>query len=70
MAWIKLLENWTYRKPSFSIAYKAGHTYNVVSEAATLAIAAGKAIRLRKPHKDEEPQPWPSEAGQEASISE
>jgi hypothetical protein len=42
---------------------------NVPSEAATLAVAAGKAIRLRKAHKDEEPQEWPADKVLEASTA-
>ena len=53
--WVRFLENYNYRKPAFTIAYKAGMVLNVPSEAATLAIAAGRAVRMRKARKDEEP---------------
>ena len=54
--WIKLLADFDYRAtPAVTIAYRAGHTYNVPSAAATLAVAAGKAVRLKKTKKDEEP---------------
>lgn len=60
MAWIRFTDNYNYRKPAFTIAYKTGMTQNVTSECATLAIAAGKAVRLRKPNKDAEPTEWQS----------
>lgn len=34
-----------------TIAYKAGHTYNVTTACATQAIAAGKAKRVKAPNK-------------------
>ena len=65
--WVRFTADYNYRKPAFTIAYKEGMTLNVPSEAATLAIAAGKAIRLKKTRKDEEP--WPvSETGRAPSI--
>lgn len=60
MSWVRFTADYNYRKPAFTIAYKAGMTQNVTAECATLAIAKGKAIRLRKTHKDEEPQEWQS----------
>lgn len=59
MSWIKFTADYDYRKPAFTIAYKAGMVLNVPSACATLAIAAGKAVRLRKTRKDEEPHPHP-----------
>lgn len=67
MSWVRFTDDYNYRKPAFTIAYKAGMVENVTAECATLAIAAGRAVRMRKTHKDEEP--WPSEAGQAPSIS-
>lgn len=68
MAWVRFTSDYNYRKPSFTVAYRAGMTQNVTAECATLAIAAGKATRLRKTHKDEEPQEWQSEAEPGAST--
>ena len=56
--WVRFSSDYNYRKPAWTIAYKAGMVENVTAECATLAIAAGKAVRLRKLHKDEEPQEW------------
>lgn len=58
MAWVRFTADFSYRKPAFTIAYRKGMVLNVPSEAATLAIAVGKAVRLRKTHKDEEPVEW------------
>jgi hypothetical protein len=67
--WVRFLEDWDWRQPAFTIAYKAGMTQNVTAECATLAVAAGKAVRLKKTKKDE--APWQeSEAGQGGSIDE
>lgn len=56
MAWVKFSGDYDYRaKPSVTIAYKSGHSYNVTSTCATLAVAAGKAVRMDKPTKDAEP---------------
>lgn len=55
MAWVKFTDRFDYR-PSYGvvIAYKPG-TYNVPRACATLAVAAGKAVRLKKTNKDEDP---------------
>lgn len=54
MAWIRLLDkDWDYRLPQATIGYKAGHTYNVPRAAATLAVAAGKAVRIATPKKED-----------------
>ena len=55
MAWIRVTDKWEWR-PNYgtTIVYKPG-VYNVPRAAATLAIVAGKAVRLRKASKDEEP---------------
>lgn len=57
--WVRFTADWSYRKPAFTIAYKAGMAQNVTRECATLAIAAGKAVRLNKTRKDE--VPWPAD---------
>jgi hypothetical protein len=52
MAWMKTLADFDYKpKPGVTIAYKAGGEYNAPRAAATLAVAAGKAVRLRKTGK-------------------
>lgn len=55
MAWIRVTEKWEW-KPNHgtTIVYKPGE-YNVPRACATLAVAAGKAVRMRKAHKDAEP---------------
>lgn len=56
MAWIRVTEKWSWKpSPGCTIDYKPG-TYNVPRACATLAVAAGKAVRLRKQNKDEEAQ--------------
>ncbi len=56
--WIRVTETFRY-KPNYgtTVVYKPG-TYNVPTAAATLAVAAGKAVRLTKARKDEEPVEW------------
>lgn len=68
MAWIRVTEKWEWKPTAgTTIVYKPG-TYNVPRACATLAIAAGKAVRLRKTNKDSEP--WPeSEPVQDPSVS-
>lgn len=56
MAWVKFTKDYDFRLPSTTTAYKAGWTGNVTSACATLAIAAGKAVRLKTPRKGEEPE--------------
>ena len=53
--WLRFTDSFDYRKPAWTIAYKAGMVENVTAECATLAVAAGKAVRLRKASKDSEP---------------
>ena len=65
--WCKFTADYNYRQPSYTVAYKAGMVLNIPTPHATLAIAAGKAIRLKKTRKDEEP--WPvSEVAQAPST--
>lgn len=71
MAWVRFTDDYDFR-PTYGvkIAYKAGMTQNVTRACATLAIAAGKAVRMRKAHKDEEPVGWPeSEPDQDPSAN-
>lgn len=59
MAWMKMLADFGYRpKPGITIAYKEGQTYSAPRAAVTLAVAAGKAVRMTKARKDEEPVEW------------
>jgi len=55
MAWIRVTDKWEWR-PNYgtTIVYKPG-VYNVPRACATLAIAAGKAVRMTKSRKDEVP---------------
>lgn len=68
MSWVKFTADFDYRKPAFTIAYKAGMTQNVTAECATLAVAAGRAVRLKKTKKDE--APWQESARQPANSTE
>jgi hypothetical protein len=55
MAWIRFTAPFDFKAtPAVTIAYKPG-VYQVTSACATLAVAAGKAVRLKKTRKDEEP---------------
>lgn len=54
--WMRLLADFDYRATAAStIAYKAGGVYNAPSAAVEAAIACGKAVRLRKAHKEAVP---------------
>lgn len=56
MAWVRFTADYDWSpRYGVTIAYKAGMTLNVTAACATLAIAAGKAVRMRKARKDEEP---------------
>jgi hypothetical protein len=54
LAWIRVTEKWSW-KPNVgtTIVYKPGD-YNVPRACATLAVAAGKAVRLAKGRKDDD----------------
>jgi hypothetical protein len=55
MAWIKVTAPFSHKPtPAVTVDYKPG-VYQVTSACATLAVAAGKAVRLRKTNKNEEP---------------
>lgn len=55
--WIRVTETFRW-KPNYgtTIVYKPGE-YNVPRACATLAVEAGKAVRLKKTNKDD--APWP-----------
>ena len=58
MTWIRVTDKWEWKpNQGTCIFYKPG-TYNVPTAAATLAVAAGKAVRMTKARKDEEPVEW------------
>jgi len=55
MAWVHFTEDFTWHKPSFSIAYKSGMTLNVKRECAQLAVTKGRAMFIATPRRGEEP---------------
>lgn len=64
-----MLSDWDFRATAAStVAYLAGGTYNAPSAAVEAAVADGKAVRLSKAHKDEEPTEWPSDQEPEVST--
>lgn len=68
--WIKVTETFRFR-PNYgtTIVYKPG-VYNVPAAAAALAVATGKAVRMTKARKDEEPVEWrPNEKVPEPLVS-
>lgn len=56
MPWVHFTSNFNYRKPDFTIAYKAGMKLNVKADCADMAIARGKAVKLKTPKRGEEPK--------------
>lgn len=66
--WIRVTETFRWKpNAGTTIVYKPG-TYNVPRACAALAVAAGKAVRLKKTNKDSEP--WPeSEPAQARLVS-
>lgn len=59
--WVRVTGDFDWRQPGFTVAYRAGWTGNVPSAAGEAAITAGRAVRLRKTSKDEEPVEWLSD---------
>lgn len=57
MAWLKFTADYDHRVGQATIAYKDGWTGNVPTAHVDAAVAAGKAVRLRKVSKDAEPEP-------------
>lgn len=52
MAWVRFTADFDFKpKPTVTIAYREGHVLNVTSACAAKAIAAGKAVRMKKPSK-------------------
>jgi hypothetical protein len=59
MAWIRITERWDWKpNTGTTIVYHPG-SYNVPRAAAKLAVDAGKAVRLRKVNRDDEPVELP-----------
>ncbi len=53
MPWVNFVRDFNYKKPSFTIAYKAGMTINVKKDCADEAIAQGRAKAMKTPRKGE-----------------
>lgn len=54
MAWIRFTDRFNYKpNAGTTIAYKAGMVLSVPAACATLAVLAGKAVRLKTPRKGE-----------------
>ncbi len=56
MAWVKFRQDWDWRLPSSTTAYKAGWSGNITRDCESLAIAAGAAVSIKTPRKGEEPE--------------
>lgn len=67
--WVRFTGDYDFKAtPGSTVAYKAGMVLNVPTRCATLAAIAGKAVRLKKTNKDEDP--WPvNEPAQDNSAS-
>ncbi|ESX78246.1 hypothetical protein X757_08985 [Mesorhizobium sp. LSHC414A00] len=59
--WVRFCGDYEYRQPSFTIDYKAGTECNVTRNCAEMAVASGKAVRLLKSRRDEDPTEWPTD---------
>jgi len=55
MTWVHFDEDFNFRRPSFTIAYKKGMTLNVKKDCADEAIAKKRARLIKTPHKGETP---------------
>lgn len=56
MPWVRFTQDFDWKPiPQKTVAFRADMVRNVTTPCAGAAIAKGKAIRLRKPHKDVEP---------------
>ncbi|MCJ8051670.1 hypothetical protein GB928_004225 [Shinella curvata] len=49
MPWIRFTKDHNWVQPAFTIAYKAGMHLNVTRACADEAVAAGKAVRAKRP---------------------
>ena len=50
--WVRFTADFSWRRPAFSIDYKAGMTLNVTRDCANAAVAAGKAERVKRERSD------------------
>lgn len=64
MAWVRFTADHDYRAGQSIIAYKAGWVGNVPRAAADEAVAAGRAVRLRKDSKGAVPIEEPADANE------
>lgn len=53
MSWVHFDEDFNFRRPSFTIAYKKGMTLNVKKDCADEAIAKKRAHLIKTPRKGE-----------------
>jgi hypothetical protein len=68
--WVRFTADYDYKATAAStVAYKAGGMYNAPSAAVDAAIACGRAVRLRKAHRDEEPVEWQKDQVPARSIA-
>jgi hypothetical protein len=55
--WVRFTADFDYRPSKMTtIAYKAATVLNVPRPAGDAAVAAGKAVEMRKTHRDAEPE--------------
>ena len=58
--WVRFTADFNFRpNVGTTIAYKAGMLQNVTRRCAMEATLKGKAVRMTKSRKDEEPVEWP-----------
>jgi len=56
--WVRFLTDMDWKPfPQVTMGYRAGMVLNVPAPAAESALAAGKAVRMRKSHRHAEPEP-------------
>ena len=56
MPWARFSEDFDWKpKAAVTIAYRAGGTYQVTTACVDAAVAAGKAVRMRKSSRNAEP---------------
>lgn len=58
MAWAKFLDNFDWKpRASVTIAYRAGHTYQITKRCEEAAMKVNAIQRLKKEHRHSEPVP-------------
>lgn len=56
MPWVRFTADFDFKPmPAVTYGYRAGHVGNVTTPCATAAVAAGKAVRMKKPSKQAQP---------------